>query len=72
MRRVVEHVGPRVIADPIEEHLEGDAVVQVFAGMDFVADVDALLSAKSRIGVQRFASSSKASSTRPAGRCGHG
>ena len=32
-----------VAADRIEEHLEGRAVEHVLAGMDFVADVDAVL-----------------------------
>ena len=39
--RVVEHGSARVAADALEEHLEGHAVVQVLAGVDLVADVDA-------------------------------
>jgi hypothetical protein len=30
-----------MVADALQEHLEGDAVMQVFARMDLVADVDA-------------------------------
>ena len=41
MRRVVDHVAPRVPVHPFEEHLEGRAVEQVLARMDLVADVDA-------------------------------
>ena len=39
--RIVEHAGPLMAADPLEEHLIGDAVMQVFAGVDLEADVDA-------------------------------
>src|SRR5690606_27452620 len=39
--RIVEQVGARVVVHALKEHLVGDAVVQVLAGMDFVADVDA-------------------------------
>jgi len=31
-----------VAADALEEHLEGRAVMQVLAGVDLVADIDAL------------------------------
>src|SRR5262252_422275 len=37
--RVVEQAGALVVADAIEKHLVGFTVVQVFAWMDFVADV---------------------------------
>src|SRR6185369_14360663 len=40
MRRVVEDVAARMIADPLQEHLEGDAIMQVLTGMDLVADID--------------------------------
>ncbi len=43
VRRIVEHVGARMVADALQEHLVGDAVMQVFARMDLVADVDAVL-----------------------------
>ncbi|ENN87473.1 hypothetical protein RHSP_28535 [Rhizobium freirei PRF 81] len=42
VRGVVEHVGARVVLHALQEHLEGDAVMQVFARMDFVADVNAV------------------------------
>ena len=32
-----------MVADALEEHLEGDAVMQVFARMDLVADIDAVV-----------------------------
>ncbi|MNL28787.1 hypothetical protein D3C87_1504470 [compost metagenome] len=32
-----------MVLHAIEEHLVGDAIVQVFAGVNFVADVDARL-----------------------------
>ena len=37
--RVVEQAGALVVADTVEEHLVAHAVVQVFAGVDLVADV---------------------------------
>src|SRR5450631_227226 len=43
VRRIVEHVRPRVVLHPFEEHLIADAVMQVFAWMNLVADVDAIL-----------------------------
>ena len=42
MAWIVEDVGAGVIVYFGEEALEGDAVVQVFAGMDFVAAIDAV------------------------------
>jgi len=38
---IIKHIGPRVIARALQEHLIGDAVVQVFAGVDLIADIDA-------------------------------
>ena len=38
--RVIEHVGARVIARTLQKHLIGDAVMQVFAGVDLIADID--------------------------------
>ena len=43
MAWIVQDVAARMVAGPLEEHLERDAVVQILAGMDFVADVDARL-----------------------------
>ena len=40
---VVEDVRARVIVDRVEEALEGHAVVQVLARMDFVGEIDARL-----------------------------
>ena len=40
---VVEDVGPLVVGDGGQEALEGYAVVQIFSGMDFEAEVYALL-----------------------------
>ncbi len=39
---VVEDVAALVTADAFEEHLEGRTIMQVFAGVDLVADIDAL------------------------------
>ena len=39
---VIEHIAARMVIDPLQETLEGHAVMQVFAGMDFVADIHAL------------------------------
>src|SRR5690606_25677432 len=41
VRRVEQHAGPRVPARALVEHLVRHAVVQVFAGVNLVADVDA-------------------------------
>ena len=41
MAGVEEDVGARMIADAVEKHFEGRAVVEVFAGMDFEAEIDA-------------------------------
>ncbi len=38
---IVVDVAARMVADPLEEHLEGHAVDQVLARMELVADVDA-------------------------------
>ena len=43
VRRIIEHAGPVVVARAFKEHLIGDAVVEVFARMDFVADIDAAI-----------------------------
>ena len=70
---IVEEVAARMIVETLEEHLEGDAVVEIFARVDFEAEVDVRDSSKAfRMGRQRAASSSKAVSIRPAGRCGQG
>ena len=39
--RVVENVAALVVVHALQEHLEGDAVVQVLTRMDLVAEVDA-------------------------------
>ena len=43
MAGVVVDAAARMIADPLEEHLEGGAVDQVLARVDLVAEVDAVL-----------------------------
>lgn len=43
MRWIVQHVGAAMVLRPLEEHLEGDAVMQVFAKMNLVANIHALL-----------------------------
>ncbi len=43
---VVEDVAARMVADALQKHLEGDTVVQVFAGVELEAEVDALLVVK--------------------------
>src|SRR5918996_861317 len=40
---IVVDAAARMVADPLEKHLEGRAVHQVLARMDLVADVDAML-----------------------------
>ncbi len=42
MRRIVEHVGARMVLHPLQEHLERDAVMQVLTGMDLITHVDAV------------------------------
>ena len=39
VRRVVQHVAAAVAADAVQEHLEADAIVQVFAGVNLIAQV---------------------------------
>jgi len=56
-----------VPSNAFEEHLKRDAIVQVFARMQLEAKIYTPASNASRIGFQRFASSSKAASIRPAG-----
>ena len=41
--RIVEQVRARVVVHALEEHLVGDAVVEILARMDLVADVDTVL-----------------------------
>ena len=72
VRRVVVDVAARMAVDRVEEHLEGGAVEQVLAGMDLVADVDAGLVEGVEDRPPAPASSSKAVSIRPGGRCGQG
>ena len=69
---IVENVGARMIVDGGEKALEGRAVVQVFAGMQFEAGVDAGLVEGVQNRQPAARSSAKASSIRPAGRCGQG
>ncbi|WP_371710909.1 hypothetical protein [Novosphingobium sp. BW1] len=67
----MEALLPRMVAGGLEQPLEGDAVVQVLARMKLEADFDAvLIEYIEENGVQRRVSSAKASSTKPAGRCG--
>ncbi|MNT29228.1 hypothetical protein D3C72_1649580 [compost metagenome] len=42
MAGVEQHLAARVAAHALVKHLEADAVMQVFAGVDFIAQVDAL------------------------------
>ena len=41
--RVIEHIAARMVIHPREKTLKGHAIVQVFAGVDLVADIDPLL-----------------------------
>ena len=43
MAGVIEHIAARMVIDPLQETLKCHAIMQVFAGMDFVADIHALL-----------------------------
>ena len=43
MARVVQHVAARVVIHLRQKALEGHAVVQVFTGVNFVAQIDAML-----------------------------
>ena len=38
--RIVEEVAARVIVEALEKHFEGDAVVEIFAGVDLEAEID--------------------------------
>ena len=69
---IVQDIAARVVVHALQEHLEGDAVVQILTRMDLVAEVDARLVEGIQDRRQRRASSSNAVSTSPAGRCGHG
>ena len=41
--RVIEHIAARMVIHPREKTLKGHAIVQVFAGVDLIADIDPLL-----------------------------
>ncbi len=41
VRRVIEHVATGMIIDPLQKHLEGDAVMQILTRMDLIAKIDA-------------------------------
>ena len=43
VRGIVQHACARVVAGALKEHLITDAVVQILARMDFIADIDAVL-----------------------------
>ena len=58
--------------DALEEHLEGDAVEQVLAGMDLVADVDASLVIGVEERLPALGQFVEGFSIRPGGRCGQG
>ena len=40
---VIQHVAARMIVNPLKKHFECDAVVQIFAGVNFVAKINARL-----------------------------
>ncbi|EKD59601.1 MAG: hypothetical protein ACD_54C01258G0001 [uncultured bacterium] len=40
MAGVIQHVGAGMAFDAIQKHLKGNAVVQVFAGVNLVAQID--------------------------------
>jgi hypothetical protein len=61
-----------VVADALEEHLEGDAVMQVFARMDLVADVDAAILGMVEDRPPALGQFVEGGLDRPAGRCGQG
>ncbi len=43
MRRIIEHIGARMVFDTLQKHFERHAIMQVFARMDFIANIDAML-----------------------------
>jgi hypothetical protein len=43
MAGVIEDVGAGVVAHAVQKHLEGHAIVQILAGVEFEADVDAIV-----------------------------
>ena len=42
MRRVVQETGAGMVVGMLQEGLVGDAIVQVFTGVDLVTEVDAI------------------------------
>ena len=40
---IIEQIGAGMVFHPLEEHLVGDAIMQVFTRMDFVAEIDPVL-----------------------------
>jgi len=54
---IEENVAARMIVYALEEHFEGDAVVEIFAWVDFEAEVDVGFVEDVRMGRQRAASS---------------
>ncbi|VFS41209.1 Uncharacterised protein [Serratia liquefaciens] len=60
--RVIEHIAARMVIHQRKKTLKGHAIVQVFAGVDLIADIDPCSSKRSSSGRQRRASSAKASS----------
>ena len=72
MRGIVEDVAALVALQRLEEALEGRAVENVLARMDFIADVDARFVEGVEDRLPAPASSSKAVSISPGARCGQG
>ena len=71
MARIEQHLAARVLADQRMETLEADAVMQVFAGVDLVAKVDAVFIAdiENRPAARQFIESRL---DEAGGRCGNG
>ena len=43
VRWILEHIAARMIVDMFQKHLKRDAFMQVFTGMDFLTNIDALV-----------------------------
>jgi hypothetical protein len=68
MARVERDITPLVSSDALQKHFKSCAIMQILAGMQLSKRSTPAESNASRIGLQRFASSSKAVSIMPGGR----
>ena len=69
---VVEQVAARMVAGALQEHLERDAVMQVLARMNLVAEVDFRPDRRHRGSVPALGQFVEGRLDQPGGRCGQG